>query len=54
MACISYNSLWESKFDNIISKRDKLQELNINQLRLEVHDTYKKIKQKNRKNNKRL
>ena len=42
MAYISYNKLWESEFDNIVSKRDKLQDLNINQLKLEVHDTYKK------------
>ena len=44
MAYISYNKLWESKFDGIVSKRDKLQDLNINQLKLEVHDTYKKMK----------
>ena len=42
MAYISYNKLWESEFDGIVSKRDKLQDLNINQLELEVHDTYKK------------
>ena len=42
MAYISYNKLWESEFDNIGSKRDKLQDLNINNLKLEVHDTYKK------------
>ena len=42
MAYITYNKLWESEFDNIVSKRDKLQDLNINQLKLEVHDTYKK------------
>ena len=42
MAYISYNKLWESKFDGIVSKRDKLQDLNFNQLKLEVHDTYKK------------
>ena len=42
MAYISYNKLWESEFDNIVSKRDKLQDSNINQLKLEVHDTYKK------------
>ena len=42
MASISYNKLWESEFDGIVSKRDKLQDLNINQLKLEVHDTYKK------------
>ena len=42
MACLSFNKLWENEFDDIVSKRDKLQELNINQLKLEVHDTYKK------------
>ena len=42
MAYISYNKLWESEFDGIVSKRDKVQDLNINQLKLEVHDTYKK------------
>ena len=42
MAYVSYNKLWESQFDNIVSKRDKLQDLNINQLKLEVLDTYKK------------
>ena len=34
--------MWESDFDGIVSKRDKLQDLNINQLKLEVHDAYKK------------
>ena len=34
--------MWESEFDGIVSKGDKLQDLNINQLKLEVHDTYKK------------
>ena len=42
MAFISYNKLWESEFDSINSKRDKLQDLKINQLKLEIHDTYKK------------
>ena len=42
MVYISYNKLWESEFDGIVSKRDKLQDSNINQLKLEVHDTYKK------------
>ena len=42
MAYISYNKVWESEFDCIVSKRDKLQDRNINQLKLEVHDTYKK------------
>ena len=42
MAYFSFNELWGSEFGNIVSKRDKLQDLNINQLKLKVHDTYKK------------
>ena len=42
MAYISYNKLWESEIDGIVSKRDKLQDLNIDKVKLEVHDTYKK------------
>ena len=42
MAYISYNKLWESEFDGIVSKRDKLQDANISELKLEVYDTYKK------------
>ena len=42
MAYISYIKLWESEFDGIVSRRDKLQDLNINQLKLEVYDAYKK------------
>ena len=42
MAYISYNKLWESEFDGIVSKRDKLQDANISELKLEVHDTFKK------------
>ena len=42
MAYISYNKLWESEFDGFASKRDKLQDLYINQLKLEVHDNHKK------------
>ena len=42
MAYISYNKLWESQFHGIVSKRDRLQDSNISQLKLEVNDTYKK------------
>ena len=42
MAYISYNKLWENEFDSIVSKRDKLQELNINHLKLELHNNYRK------------
>ena len=40
MAYISDNKLWESEFDGIVFKRDKLQDINFNQLKLEVHDSY--------------
>ena len=40
MAYISYITLWESKFGDIVSKRDKSQDINFNQLKLEVHDSY--------------
>ena len=42
MAYISDNRFWESEYDNIVSKKDKKQDFNINHLKLEVHDTYKK------------
>ena len=42
MAYISYNKLWEPELNGIVSKRDKLQDLNNNHLKLEVNDTYKK------------
>ena len=38
MAYISYNNLWEIE----VSKRDKLQDSIINQLKLKVHDSYRK------------
>ena len=34
--------MWESEIGGIVSKRDKLQDLNINQLKLEVPDTSEK------------
>ena len=42
MAYITYNKLWESEFDGVVSKRDKLQDSDFNQLKLEIHDTYEK------------
>ena len=40
MAYIKYNELEESEFDNIVFKKDKVQDMNINQLKVEVYDTY--------------
>ena len=37
-----YTKVLEIEFDNIVSKRDKLQDMNINQLKLEIHDTFEK------------
>ena len=44
MAYISYIKLWESDFDNIVGKKVKVQDMNTNQLKLEVHDTHEKDK----------
>ena len=33
---------WQNEFDKTVSKKDKVQDMKINQLILEVHDTYKK------------
>ena len=42
MAHKYYFKFWESDYDNIVSKKDKVQDLNINQIKLQVHDTYNK------------
>ena len=44
MAYNSYNKLWENEFDNTVSIKDKVQEIDINQSKLEVYDTFKKDK----------
>ena len=49
MADLSYNNLRESKFDNIVSKTDKAQDNNINQLKLELYDSYRKFERKTTK-----
>ena len=46
MAFISYNKLWESEFDNIVSKKDKIQDINFIQIKLELHDTFRKEEKK--------
>ena len=47
MASRSYNKFWEGDFDNIVPKKEKVQNRNFNQLKLEVHDTYKKDEKNN-------
>ena len=39
MAYISYTNLCEIQFDNIVSTKDKMQDITLNQLKLEIHDT---------------
>ena len=34
--------MWESEFDVYVSKREKVQDLNTNELNLKALDTYKK------------
>ena len=46
MAYISYKELCGSEFDNIVSKIDKLQDLNNNQLKLKEDDICKKKDEK--------
>ena len=48
MGYISYNKLWESEFNNIVSKKDKVQDLIFNQLKLQVHDGYRKDEENNK------
>ena len=42
MAYIDHNKLWDSEFGNTVSKKGKVQDININQSKLEVNQTYKK------------
>ena len=42
MAYIINNKLWGSESDNIVSIKDKVQDMIINHLKLELHDSYKK------------
>ena len=39
MVYFSYNKEWESQFVNIVSKREKVQDLNNKQIKLQVHDS---------------
>ena len=40
MIYISYNKLRVSEFDKIVSRKDKVQDINFSQLKLEIHNTY--------------
>ena len=39
MAYISYDKLWTNEFYNIVSAKNRVQDMNLNQLKLMVNDT---------------
>ena len=41
MEYICFNKLWRREFKNIVSK-GRVQDINLNQLKLKLNDTYKK------------
>ena len=42
MACFSYDKLRQPKFYKFVSAKDKVQDINLNHLKLKLNDTYKK------------
>ena len=48
MAYIIYNETWESEFDNIVFKRNRVQNTNLNQLKLKLNDTFRKVEKLSR------
>ena len=42
MAYISNDKFWRNQLFNIVSAKDKVQDISFNQLKLKVNDTYKK------------
>ena len=44
MAYLSYKKLWESEFDDMFSKKSKVQDMKINQINLKYMILLKKMK----------
>ena len=44
MSYVRYNNLGESKINGIDSKREKLQDMKIIQVKLDIHDSFKEDK----------
>ena len=42
MAHMRHYRVWESEFDNTVSTKDKMQDIHLNELKLEVRDNYNK------------
>ena len=49
MAYIHYDKLWRSVFYYNVTGTDRMQDVNLNQLKLKVNDTYKKDEEITRK-----
>ena len=43
MAYISFDKLWRFEFFNNVSAKDIVKDRNLNQVKLKVHDRYKKV-----------
>ena len=46
MAFIGYNNSWKSEFDNIVSSKDRIQDVYFNQLKLKVSGAHKRDEKK--------
>ena len=46
MTYISYKKLWDSEINNIVSTKGKVQDMNINQLKLKLIDIFNKDEKK--------
>ena len=47
MAYKGYDEIWFSEFCNNVSAQDRVQDINLNQLKLKVNDTYGKDEKNN-------
>ena len=43
LAYVCFKKIWKNELDNFAFKKDKVQDMNISQLKLEIHDTCKKV-----------
>ena len=50
MAYFNNNYYWESEFDSIASSKDRVQDVNVNQLKLKVNDAYENYEKMTTKN----
>ena len=46
MAYMSYEKIWRSEFFKKVSEEDRMQDINLNQIKLKVNDTYDEVEEK--------